>query len=163
MLWASEGAIYGRFGYGIARRAARARSRAGRPRGWRPRPRSASRCAPAGRPSTSRRCAPCTSACARAGRGCSTARARGGTSRLNDPERERHGAQPLQAVIVRDGYALYAVRPDCDEDGPAGEVRVRELVAATPAAHARLWAFLLDQDLTRTITWAWRRPTSRCG
>jgi hypothetical protein len=36
---------------------------------------------------------------------------------------------------------------------PAGEVRVRELVAATPAAHARLWGFLLDQDLTRTITW----------
>jgi hypothetical protein len=27
-------------------------------------------------------------------------------------------------------------------------------VAATPAAHARLWAFLLDQDLTRTISLA---------
>ena len=56
-------------------------------------------------------------------------------------------------MIVDDGYAVYAVRPEFGEDGPAGEVRVRELVAATPAAHARLWAFLLDQDLTRTITW----------
>jgi predicted acetyltransferase len=35
--------------------------------------------------------------------------------------------------------------------------RVRELVATTPAAHARLWAFLLDQDLTRTITWGLAR------
>jgi predicted acetyltransferase len=74
--------------------------------------------------------------------------------RLFDPERDRHGAQPLRAVVVDDGYALYAVRPDDDaEDGPAGEVRVRELVAATPAAHARLWAFLVDQDLTRTVTY----------
>jgi predicted acetyltransferase len=30
---------------------------------------------------------------------------------------------------------------------------VRELVAATPEARAVLWAFLLDQDLTRTVTW----------
>ncbi len=53
--------------------------------------------------------------------------------RLNDPESARHGAQPLQAVVGEDGYALYAVRADSDDDGPAGEVRVRELVAA----HAR--------------------------
>jgi predicted acetyltransferase len=74
--------------------------------------------------------------------------------RLHDPESERGGAQPLQAVIADGGYALYAVRPDEEaETGPAGEVRVRELVAATPEAHARLWSFLLDQDLTRTMTW----------
>ena len=57
-----------------------------------------------------------------------------------------------------DGYALYAVRPDRDDDGPAGEVNIRELVAATPAARALLWAFLLDQDLTRTITWRLAPP-----
>jgi predicted acetyltransferase len=73
--------------------------------------------------------------------------------RLDDPESERRGAQPLRAVVVDGGYAIYAVRPEWAEDGPAGEVRVRELAAATPAARARLWAFLVDQDLTRTITW----------
>ena len=78
--------------------------------------------------------------------------------RLYDPESERHGAQPLQAVLVPDGYALYAVRSDRDDDGPAGEVNIRELVAATPAARALLWAFLLDQDLTRTITWRLAPP-----
>jgi predicted acetyltransferase len=74
-------------------------------------------------------------------------------ARLYDPESDRKGAQPLQALAVPDGYALYAVRADSDEEGPAGEVKIRELVAATPAARALLWDFLLDQDLTRTITW----------
>src|ERR687888_509517 len=73
--------------------------------------------------------------------------------RLNDPESERHGAQPLQAVTVADGYALYAVRPEWGDEGPAGDVGIRELVAATPQARARLWAYLLDQDLTKTISW----------
>jgi len=78
--------------------------------------------------------------------------------RIHDPESRRRGAQPLQAVTVPDGYALYAVRGDRDADGPAGEVVIRELLAATPTARALLWDFLLDQDLTRTITWALAPP-----
>ena len=151
-LWASEGGIYGRFGYGIAARAARLVAR-----------RPAARLAAAPAVGEPLRAGP-------AGEHVEAMRAvhervrprrpgmldRPGPwwrERLNDPESLRHGAQPVQAVIVADGYALYAVRANSDDDGPAGEVRVRELVAATPEAHARLWAFLLDQDLTRTITW----------
>jgi predicted acetyltransferase len=74
-------------------------------------------------------------------------------ARLYDPESRRRGAQPLRALVVPDGYAMYAVRPDHDDDGPAGEVGIRELVAVTPAARTLLWDFLLDQDLTRTVTW----------
>ena len=152
ILWASEGTIYGRFGYGIAARAARLVAR---------------------RPSARLAEAPAASEPLRAGAAGEHVEAmravhdavrplrpgmldRPGPwweDRVYDPESERDGAQPLQAVIVDDGYALYAVRPDLGEDGPAGEVRMRELVAATPGAHARLWAFLVDQDLTRTITW----------
>jgi predicted acetyltransferase len=73
--------------------------------------------------------------------------------RLHDPEADRGGAQPLQAVACDDGYALYAVKPGFDEDGPAGEVLIREVVAATPQARAVVWGFLLDQDLTRTVEW----------
>jgi predicted acetyltransferase len=73
--------------------------------------------------------------------------------RLFDPESLRNGAHPLRAAMADDGYAIYTVRAGFDDDGPAGEVKVRELVAATPEAHAVLWAFLLDQDLTRTIVW----------
>ena len=35
----------------------------------------------------------------------------------------------------------------------AGEVRIRELIPATPAGHAALWGFLLDLDLTHEIVW----------
>jgi predicted acetyltransferase len=153
-LWASEGSIYGRFGYGIAARAATLAAR-------RPQARVAPAPSAGGAPL---RAGP-------AGDHVAAMRAvyehvrpqrpglldRPGPwwgDRLHDPEGERRGAQPLQAAIVEDGYAIYAVRPDEEAGtGPAGEVVVRELVAATPAAHARLWAFLLDQDLTRAITW----------
>jgi predicted acetyltransferase len=75
--------------------------------------------------------------------------------RLRDPPDERAGAQALRAVFAGDeGYALYAVKPGRDDDGPAGEVQIRELMTTTPAARAALWAFLLDQDLTRRISWS---------
>ena len=152
-LWASEGTIYGRFGYGVGATETRLVAR-----------RPAARLAvppPAGEPL---RAGP-------AGEHVEAMRAvhervrldrpgmldRPGPwwqDRLHDPEADRRGAQPLRAVVCDDGYALYAVRSDWDDDGPAGEVVIRELVAATPAARVVLWAFLLDQDLTRTITWA---------
>jgi predicted acetyltransferase len=153
-LWASEGRIYGRFGYGIAARAATLVARRPEAR-VAPAPSSDGaplRAGPAGdqvdamravyehvrpqRPGLLDRPGPWWG------------------DRLDDPEEERRGAQPLQAAVVEDGYAIYAVRPDEEaETGPEGEVVVREVVAATPAAHSRLWAFLLDQDLTRTIKW----------
>jgi predicted acetyltransferase len=151
-LWASEAAIYPRFGYGAGATVGSLVAR-----------RPAARLAvppPAGEPLTA----------GPAGEHVEAMRAvhdrlrpdrpgmldRPGSwwqERLHDPEVDRRGAQPLRAVVADDGYALYAVRPEWDDDGPAGEVRVRELLAATPAARAVLWAFLLDQDLTRKITW----------
>jgi predicted acetyltransferase len=157
ILWASEGGIYGRFGYGLAARIGRLTAR--RPMARLTAPPALGdplRAGPAGdhvgalravyervrgeRPGMLDRPGPWWDI------------------RLFDPESQRHGAQPLQAVLVPDGYALYAVRADRDDDGPAGEVSIRELVAATPAARALLWAFLLDQDLTRTITWRLAAP-----
>ena len=151
-LWASEGGIYGRFGYGVATRATRLTAR--RPAAVLAQP------PPSGDPL----------AAGPANEHLESMRAvyervrgerpgmlgRPGPwwqERLHDAEADRHGAQPLRAVVTGDGYALYAVRPKWDDDGPAGEVGVRELVAATPAARSALWAFLLDLDLTRTITW----------
>jgi predicted acetyltransferase len=152
ILWASEGGIYGRYGYGIGARAAQLVAR-----------RPAARLALAPEPGDPLAAGP-------AGDHVEAMRAvhervrphrpgmldRPGPwwgDRLNDAESDRHGAQPLQAVTVEDGYALYAVRPDWGEEGPAGEVGIRELVAASPEARGRLWAYLLDQDLTKTISW----------
>src|SRR5918995_6687479 len=73
--------------------------------------------------------------------------------RLYDPESDREGSHPLRAVVADDAYALYAVRRKWDDDGPAGEVHVREIVANGQEGHAAVWAYLLDLDLTRTVVW----------
>ncbi len=56
-----------------------------------------------------------------------------------------------------DGYALYRVRQDRPDGLPSNEVIVVEEVAATDEAHAALWRFLLDIDLSRPVT-AQHRP-----
>ena len=157
VLWASEGAIYGRFGYGIAARIGRITAR-------RPLARLAS-APPPGEPLRAGPAADHLDHMRAVYEGVRASRPglldRPGPwwdVRLYDPESRRGGAQPLQAVTVPDGYALYAVRGDRDQDGPAGEVVIHELVAATAGARALLWAFLLDQDLTRTVTWTLAPP-----
>jgi predicted acetyltransferase len=151
-LWASEGTIYGRFGFGVSTSnahlvARRPAARLAAP----PPPGDPLRAGPAGEHVEAMR-----EVHARVLPGRPGMFDRPGPwweDRLYDPEANRGGAQPLRAVVAEDGYALYAVRPEFDDDGPAGEVKIRELVAATPQARAVLWAFLLDQDLTRTIAW----------
>src|SRR5215217_269389 len=150
-LWASEGAIYGRFGYGIATDQASLVARRPAARLTAPPDVSALRAGPAGEHVEAMRAVHERVRTERPGM-----LDRPGPwwqDRLHDAEADRAGAQPLRAVVTDDGYALYAVRPGDDDEGPAGEVVVRELVAATPAARAVLWSFLLDQDLTRTVTW----------
>jgi predicted acetyltransferase len=151
-LWASEGAIYGRFGYGIGATQARLVARRPAARLTAPPPPGAPlRAGPAGEHVEAMRAVHERVRPHRPG-----LLDRPGPwwpDRLYDPESERNGAQSLRAVVTDDGYALYATRPGFDEDGPAGEVVMRELVAAAPEARAVLWAFLLDQDLTRTVRW----------
>jgi len=151
-LWASEGAIYGRFGFGLA--AANVRVAAQRP---------ATRLAAPPTPGDPLRAGPAAEHVEamrdvhdRVRRDRPGMLARPGPwwqDRLFDPESTRGGAQPLRAVVTEDGYAIYAVRAAFDDEGPAGEVKVRELVAGTPEARAVVWEFLLDQDLTRTVSW----------
>jgi hypothetical protein len=52
--------------------------------------------------------------------------------------------EPLQAVGVQDGYARHAVRPDFDQDGPAGEVPGAPAGRRDSRRAAQLWAYLLD-------------------
>jgi predicted acetyltransferase len=77
---------------------------------------------------------------------------------LDDPEADRRNASPLRCVLAEDddgprGYALYAGVGRWDEDRflPDGQLDIRELVAADPAASAALWADLLSRDLVTTI------------
>ena len=157
-LWASEAAIYGRYGYGTAARHASVTLRT-----------SGARLAP-GVPAPEGRVV-LTEPAAAVDRIASlhdrVRRERVGhldrtavwwKRRTRDPERYRDGYGALRAALhentdgVVDGYALYAVKSGW-ADGPDGRARIRELVVDGPGAASAMWAFLLGLDLVRAIEW----------
>nr|BFE65401.1 GNAT family N-acetyltransferase [Dactylosporangium thailandense] len=75
----------------------------------------------------------------------------------SDPESERGGATRARAVLYEngdgaiEGFARYRIRGTWDDNGPKQEVNVIEVVAGTPAAYAELYRFLLRIDLARTL------------
>jgi predicted acetyltransferase len=73
--------------------------------------------------------------------------------RIDDPEDEREGAQALRAAVVEDGYALYAGKLRFTETIADGEAHVREVVATTPEGYGAIWSYLLGLDLTRRIVY----------
>lgn len=145
-LWATEAAIYGRYGYG--------------PAAWRLGLRVTSR-APFGAPVEpgGLRLVDPGAAEVRAVYAEVAARTAGWpvrddrwwAFRIHDPEHRRGGGSPLECVLTDGGYALYSTAMKWNDGVPAGVVRVREVVAATPAAAARVWRHLLDLDLMRTV------------
>lgn len=103
---------------------------------------------------------PATYAAARAARG-------GGVGRTaaqwhahvgSDPASWRGGASGRRLVHVPGrGYASYRLKPGTDVELPAGEVVVRELVAVDPEAEQALWQHVTSIDLMATLT-TWPRP-----
>ncbi|MEV6529619.1 GNAT family N-acetyltransferase [Streptomyces sp. NPDC051639] len=156
VLTASEPAIYGRFGYGIATHQHNAEIDTTRVR----------LSVPPGTDDVRLRFAApadvldaCESVYARTvpGRPGMLAR-RPGWERVMvlDPEGERNGASPLQCVVAeRDGevvgYTRYRIKPDHDHTGAKATVVLDELQALDPAADAALWRLLFDLDLTTTL------------
>jgi predicted acetyltransferase len=150
-LWASQGAIYQRFGYG--------------PAAWDvqlavPSGSAFTRPVPAGgmRMATPDPAVlgPVWDAARRTRTGWSARDERWWSYRLFDPESRRSGAAPLLSVLADgpagvEGYALYATRQQWSSGTPSGEVHVREVVATNPEAYARLWRYLLDLDLMKEV------------
>jgi predicted acetyltransferase len=155
VLWASEGRIYQRFGYGLAATKlaltiesrevelfvppATGRLRDGSPSDLRDSLVKLYDQVYADRPGWSERAA------------------RHWDYRLIDLEAWRRGGTALRAVVHEDehgvdGYALWRSAGRWENTGPAGEVRVLEVVATTPSAYAALWRHLLCIDLTRTLS-----------
>ena len=145
-LWASEAAIYARYGYGAA--------------AWRLHvtvPRGAAFRVPVP-PGEVRQVAPgCAEVretyarVAATTAGCPQRDDRWWAAAVHDPEHRRGGASPVECVAVPGGYATFAVLFRWDDGRPANQVQVRELVAETPTAHAQLWRYLLDLDLTAEV------------
>jgi predicted acetyltransferase len=158
-LWASEGAIYGRFGFGIATRAVRYDLQLDRValRGDLAPPDAAPAVLPPA--AALERIRPVYDRVRTAVPGMLDRAGAWWDRRIHDPEHQRDGAGPLGAVVQAGpdgepaGYALYAAKAGWDDHGPAGSVTVRELVAETPKARTGLWRFLLGLDLVRTLQW----------
>ena len=56
-----------------------------------------------------------------------------------------------------DGYAVYWVKHDWPRSVPSGTINVKECIASTPSGYADIWRFLFDVDLVSTVE-AWNRP-----
>ena len=75
--------------------------------------------------------------------------------RLADPEAERHGGGPMfKAAWERDGrpeaYALYRVHQKWDTE-PVGHLEVLETMGTGPVAIREMWRFLIGVDLVARI------------
>ena len=76
---------------------------------------------------------------------------------LSDPEFMREGSSPMRCVVAEDesgarGYAMYSAKPDWGSDGmPAGSLALRELFWTDPVACAALWSDLLSRDLVSQV------------
>ncbi len=164
-LWASEAAIYGRFGYGGATTGVTIEIDSTRPLPL--------RIAPDRRPL--RLVAPDEALdvigafheAARAGRAGRPSRSpeRWSQEWLSEQAEEDEELSPPRIIVLGGpgepiaGYVLYRTKPE-DDSGPVrtpGLVRVEELEADTPAVAAALWECLAALDLTGRVT-AWGRP-----
>jgi predicted acetyltransferase len=158
MLWASEGRIYQRFGYGLAAiRHLLTADKRGVRLTRRPDP-AAGRLRDAS-PGQVRKELQEVYERVRAERpGWSGRDENWWTCRLTDPAGSRQGYTARRALLFEgpdgvDGYALWRRKAGWDETGPKGEVNLVELVAATPEAYLALWDFLLSVDLARTVNY----------
>ncbi len=158
-LWASEGAIYGRFGFGLATRAMRYDVQLDRVTLRRDAPLPGPRVQTLEPAAALERMRALHERVRRVRPGMLDRRGAWWDRRIFDPEHRRDGAGPLRAAIQPGddgepaGYALFSPKLTWDDHGPAGSVTVRELVAETPGATAGLWRLLLGLDLVRTLQW----------
>jgi predicted acetyltransferase len=155
-LWASEPAIYGRFGYGAASRSLAVELHRGdtlRPDAAPGGPRVLELPPGEARPRLARvwdRAHP---------------RRPGEYARddawwdhaLWDPPAHRGGGMALRCAVLEDGsgYVLFSATSVWDDRGPNGGVQVKELIGVDGPAEVRLWRFLLGVDLVGT--WRHRR------
>jgi predicted acetyltransferase len=78
---------------------------------------------------------------------------------VEDPPSWRDGWSARRLVHVPGrGYARYRLKDRFEEALPAGEVQLGELVATDPEAEAALWQHVCDLDLTKEVVAWWRPP-----
>jgi predicted acetyltransferase len=162
ILFASESAIYGRFGFGLASMECDLTIRRGEGR-LVPGSVTAGQAGPlrlrAAEPLAVQAELAAVFDAERAGRpGMLERDERWWTSRLTDvPALRPAGTSPLRCLLAEDedgprGYALYRTKPSWDSSHLAeGQLQIREMHALDPAATAALWSDLLSRDLVGEV------------
>ena len=156
VLWASEAAIYPRFGYGLATLAA-SFDLPGAGRAFRSDPEPGGRVRMVDVAEAGGLLPPIYEAARAARPGFVT---RTGAwwelQVLRDRESDREGAGPTFTAVEEggkrpEGYVRYRMRHAWETQGHENVLEVRELVTATPRAERALWRFVLDMDLVARI------------
>ena len=75
---------------------------------------------------------------------------------FSDPERWRQGAGPKTWLVYEadghpEGYLIYRVKNEWEAGAPRSVLTARELIAATPRAQRELWRFCFSHDLIHTV------------
>lgn len=162
VLWASEPAIYGRFGFGAASRSVNITLRRG-PGVFAPEPSDPSLRLRLVHPAAALDALEPVYEAVRARRpGMHVREGVWRRREILDAPGSRAGRSELRVVVAEDatgprGYARYQVEERWGATGPDGTVHVRELVAADAAAEAALLRYVTDLDLTTTAELQ-RRP-----
>jgi predicted acetyltransferase len=152
-LWASEGTIYGRFGYGLAARTGAMQLACERTKFAQPfEPRGTVRIV--NFEEAAKEFPPLYEA-VRVQRPGMFSRSKDWweTRRLFDNPERRQGSGPKNRVLLEldgkpAGYALYTVKQDWQAGSSKGVVTILEVIAPTPEASRELWRWLLDFDWT---------------
>ncbi|GLZ34920.1 UPF0256 protein [Lentzea sp. NBRC 105346] len=150
ILWASEGSIYGRFGYGIAAEVAMMSIPHQAP--FRPEVKVDDRRI---REVTRDEAMPVMRELHDRVRRARTGwlnRVEGSwLFHLGDEESDRDGLTSYRYALHPRGYTVYRVKHDWQTRGPRNELHVREIVAETDEAYAALYRHLLDMDLAGEV------------
>lgn len=157
-LFASEGAIYGRFGYGLAAYLGEFQAESARMqyvRGYEPRGRIELVSKDEAMPIVAR---------------VYDAALRPGGVERNDALRDHRFATVgehkdkswfyalhVNEVGEPDAYAIYTMKHEWPRSVPSGTIEVDESMASTPSGYADIWRYLFDVDLVATVQ-AWNRP-----
>jgi predicted acetyltransferase len=75
---------------------------------------------------------------------------------VQDDDKEKKGGEAKRIVVYEtddgpEAYAVYKVKADWDERGANGTVLVTEAIATTPRGTRQIWRYLFDVDLWRTL------------
>jgi predicted acetyltransferase len=157
-LWASEGAIYQRFGYG---RGATGAKLSACTQALRLRPETdtgSGRVRLVGEEEARPQLAAVYEAVRPGCTGFLDRPGRWWDHRLYDPEHWREGSTSLRFALYGEpdgrttGYAVYRTKAAWEDWGePSGHLTVREMFATTPQAYAAVWSYLAGLDLVRTV------------